>query len=329
MAKAHYQEPTGRIVAGVGKVAVPAELVVWPAGWIETTKYEPFLMDEQGAREVIAAFGALGVDLPVDYHHASIDPTQRLDGAAPAAGWITALRWDPARGLVASVNWTERAAGYIANREYRYHSPVGIVRNSDKRFIELVNVSLTNEPATINPKAIAAGRYAASGGHRIAAARPLRPIISKRGLNMLPERQEEQSVVAKLGGAEVIKIFKQTLFAIAAVARKADLLSLTELSGLFAPADLEALDVVLRKLSAMDTIGEGLDAPSGAPADSFSRNRDQVIAAGRAAFVLARRGRQTLVCSEAAWVNMALRDAGLPRMETPETSIRGIAIVAA
>lgn len=146
---------------------------------------------------------------------------------------------------------------------------------------------------------------------------------------MIPTRQDDQSIIDKLGGAEVIEQFKKTLFAIAGVVRKADLLSLTELSGLFAPADLEALDVVLRKLAAMDTIGQAPAEPSGAPADSFSRNRDRVITAGRKSFALARHGRQKLVCSEGAWVNMALRDAGLPRMETPETSIRGIASVAA
>ena len=50
----------------------------------------------------------------------------------------------------AALDDDERAAGYIASREYRYHLPVGFVRKSDKRFVELAHVALTNEPATIN-----------------------------------------------------------------------------------------------------------------------------------------------------------------------------------
>lgn len=150
----------------------PDELVIWPPGWIQTTKYEPFLLDDQAAAEVIAAFEALGTDLVIDYEHATLYAEQRDGTAAPAAGWITALKWDEQRGLLASVKWTQRAAGYIASGEYRYHSPVAVVRQADRRMVELCHASLTNEPATINAQALAASRYAASlsVGHRSVAA---------------------------------------------------------------------------------------------------------------------------------------------------------------
>ena len=105
---------------------------------------------------------------------------------------------------------------------------------------------------------------------------------------MNPARQGEASVVERVGGAEVIEQFKKSLGAIAAVARKADLVELRELAQLFFPADLEALDLVLSKLDAMDRVTAVSDAPPDSPVDSFARPHayelkiERMIAAGRA-----------------------------------------------
>ncbi len=68
------------------------------------------------------------------------------DVQAPAAGWIKdlILKQD---GVYASVEWTEKAAQYLAAKEYRYLSPVVSVRESDRKALLLHSAALTNTPA--------------------------------------------------------------------------------------------------------------------------------------------------------------------------------------
>jgi phage I-like protein len=44
------------------------------------------------------------------------------------------------------VEWTEKAKKYLANREYRYLSPVFLKKVSDNKVMRLINVALTNQP---------------------------------------------------------------------------------------------------------------------------------------------------------------------------------------
>jgi phage I-like protein len=81
----------------------------------------------------------------IDYEHQTLAGTE-----APASGWIKAMKGLIDRGAegiwAVGVEWTDKARTYIANREYRYVSPVFLVRKSDQRVIELINVALTNQP---------------------------------------------------------------------------------------------------------------------------------------------------------------------------------------
>ena len=123
---------------------VPTEIQVIPAGYHSTPK-GAFLCDAESAALVLAAFAGRQNDMVVDYEH------QTLEGCeAPAAGWIKSVAGLVNRGVdgiwAVGVEWTERARQYIANREYRYLSPVFMVRKSDGRVTELINVALTNQP---------------------------------------------------------------------------------------------------------------------------------------------------------------------------------------
>lgn len=118
-----------------------------------------WLMDAQAGRAVIAAFKRRGRDIVIDYEHQTFDDSARgSDGTAPAAGWITGLRWVENTGLIAACKWTERGAAFVGNREYRYQSPVFRVDSGD-RVCELLHVALTNDPATLRARPIAAKRY--------------------------------------------------------------------------------------------------------------------------------------------------------------------------
>jgi len=130
--------------AGDGSVTPPTEIQLSPPGWVQTETKGRYLMDAQARRAVVDAVGRLGRDLVIDYHHQSL-----TSDVAPAAGWITALddRGDgPKGGLWARVNWTDRAASYLQQREFRYLSPVLLVGKADRRPQTIHSVALTNVP---------------------------------------------------------------------------------------------------------------------------------------------------------------------------------------
>ncbi len=120
----------------------PEYIQVLPAGIVHTEKYGDFVVDDEAKRAIIADFAARENDLVIDYEH------QTLTGQeAPAAGWIKELVDRGPDGLWARVEWTPRAAAYLANKEYRYFSPVVFKRVSDGRIVRLHSGALTNTPA--------------------------------------------------------------------------------------------------------------------------------------------------------------------------------------
>lgn len=119
---------------------VPEEIQVIPHGYHETPKGN-FLCDAESAAEILRHFGAQINDMVIDYEHQTLS-----GGEAPAAGWIKGLVDKGDDGIWATVEWTERARAYIKNKEYRYVSPVFLVRETDKRVVKLINVALVNQP---------------------------------------------------------------------------------------------------------------------------------------------------------------------------------------
>ena len=149
----------------------PAEFQVLPVGKIEINGEKPVHLDEQGAQEIIAAFKTRGNDMVIDYEHQTLSEAQ-----APAAGWIKDLVWKGKEGLWAIVEWTQKAKDYLDNREYRYFSPVMALRATDRSIIKLINVALTNTPATNN----------------------LRPIVAKLQMDLSTTNDKEDNMLEKL-----------------------------------------------------------------------------------------------------------------------------------
>lgn len=119
----------------------PEWFLLFREGWNEIESEGKFLIDRQAYEEVTAYFTKRGNDLVIDYEHSTIEGEK-----APAAGWITDLRYVDGGGIEARVTWIEEAADYIGKGEYRYFSPVFFVRKSDKRVIGVHSVALTNAP---------------------------------------------------------------------------------------------------------------------------------------------------------------------------------------
>jgi phage I-like protein len=136
---------------------VPTEVLVVPWGEVESRNGR-FVLDAEAAERVVAAFDAQRTDLPIDYEHQTLGGTYASPtGQAPAAGWIKRLvlrAEGEAPGLFAVVEWTEAARAQLAGRQYRYLSPVAIVRKADRRVVAIHSVALTNKPAIVGAQPI-------------------------------------------------------------------------------------------------------------------------------------------------------------------------------
>lgn len=148
-----------RTIAGL-KLAVHeddtklSQIVVMPDGDVKS-KAGDFTVDKEAFDLIESAFKEQGNEIVIDYEHQTLGGEwSSPDGTAPAAGWIKALRHEPGKGIVASVQWTERAREMIKTEEYKYLSPVFQLKNT--RPIRLHSVAITNSPAIQGIPALAA-----------------------------------------------------------------------------------------------------------------------------------------------------------------------------
>jgi phage I-like protein len=129
------------IILEAGSGGAPEWIHLLPLGTLELTdNRDPIQVDQESLHQVIAAWQKRGNDLVIDYEHKTLSGEE-----APAAGWIKEMQARP-DGLWARVDWTERAANYIKNKEYRYFSPV-LPLDEARRPTALLNAGLTNFPA--------------------------------------------------------------------------------------------------------------------------------------------------------------------------------------
>lgn len=164
--------------------ALPTEFRLFQFGDNPTRK-GTFKLDEAGAASVMAAYKQHGIDLHFDYEHQTF-ASETNGKAAPAAGWFAPeVRTD---GLWAvNVRWTPRAAEMLKGREYRYFSPT-FATDADKRITRLVNVALTNLPATENQQALIAA------SERATQQQPMRTSMNINTLIGLKDDASEDAV---------------------------------------------------------------------------------------------------------------------------------------
>lgn len=128
---------TGRSVELSG---VPTEIKILPFGRVHSQKGD-FNVDNESFELIRKQFKDRKIDLVIDYEHQTLADVQ-----APAGGWIKELyRGEDA--IIAKVEWTAKAAEYLKNKEYRYLSPVVLVRKRDQKAMAIHSVALTNTPA--------------------------------------------------------------------------------------------------------------------------------------------------------------------------------------
>jgi phage I-like protein len=120
----------------------PTEFRIFRKGENPTEK-GTFLFDDQAAASVMANYALRGKVLRIDYNHGTTiqDPTPEM--AIAAGSFVPEVR--DGELWATNVQWTARAAGYLAAGEYCEFSPLF---NHDKNRITWVrNLALTNLPA--------------------------------------------------------------------------------------------------------------------------------------------------------------------------------------
>lgn len=130
-------------LTGIDAESLPTEVLIFKFGENKTSK-GTFVLDEAGAKSIMDAYAEHGVELHFDYEH-----DNRI-----AAGWF-APAVKPEGVAASNIRWTPPATEKLVNREYRYTSPMFQV-DAKKRITRLINVALTNLPATKNAQALVA-----------------------------------------------------------------------------------------------------------------------------------------------------------------------------
>jgi phage I-like protein len=139
--------------------APPTEFLIWPFGEIATTK-GTFLFDDSAAQSVLDSWQAYGNRLTIDYEHKAVDPNRRAGDGRSAGSFLLELRDD---GLYAiDVRWTPPAFEQLSNKEWLYFSPYFSAEEDSGRILELINLALTNIPATRNMTPLVAAHRSTS-----------------------------------------------------------------------------------------------------------------------------------------------------------------------
>ena len=182
------------IIAAIQAVKdAPEWFLLFKEGWNDIEGEGKFLVDFPAFTFVAGEFNRRGNDMVIDYEHATINGDK-----APAAGWISELRYTEGRGIEAKVTWISEAAEYISKGEYRYFSPVFYVRKSDKRLVGVHSVALTNAPKTNNLTPILAKLGEAFKEKEDMAMEFLKKLIAKLGLKAEASEDEVLNAVGTI-----------------------------------------------------------------------------------------------------------------------------------
>ena len=192
----------------MGVLGQPVELGAEPKGVIQLVPLGRFVYHNPAFNngeprefditpEVIEQFIASKepADVVVDYEHQTLG-----QGEAPASGWIKELIDGGERGLLGRVEWTERAKGLIAAKEYRYVSPTilkGVLSKTEpgKRIpYKLHSVALVNSPYIGNIEPVACKATKASMEER--QMKKFKEWLASLGIKLDDNATEDQLVAA-------------------------------------------------------------------------------------------------------------------------------------
>lgn len=130
-----------------------------PWGVVQTTN-GAYVMDDEAAAAIVAAFAKHGTALPIDREHETLPENTPAAGSRGAVGWIEEVYAEPGNALMGKVRWTDEGRALIRAEAFRYLSPVLMVRKSDRRAVSLHSAAMTNKPAIPKMDRLAASQTA-------------------------------------------------------------------------------------------------------------------------------------------------------------------------
>lgn len=144
------QEAAALRSASLAGEPVPTRILLAPWGKVASTNGD-FVVDDESLTLAAAAFDEHGTDVPIDYEHQTLGGTYASpSGQAPAAGWIKRIVGENGTGVFAEIEWTRQALKLLTSKQYRYLSPVAIIRKADRKLVAIHSAALTNKPAIAN-----------------------------------------------------------------------------------------------------------------------------------------------------------------------------------
>lgn len=200
---------------GIEVSGAPEEIKLLPIGFVHSEKGN-FTVDNESFDLIQKAFKGRKLDIVIDYEHQTLENVQ-----APAGGWIKELKLGE-DAIIAKVEWTPKAQEYLQNKEYRYLSPVVMVRNKDLKAIQIHSVALTNTPAIdgmfpiVNSLNIEDNMDISENGGQKMELEKLTKLLG------LPDGATEEEVLKALEAAGAAKTETKTLEANPPVEKKED-----------------------------------------------------------------------------------------------------------
>ena len=182
----------------------PTEFRLFKRGDNETSK-GLFVFDDASAISVLAAFAAHGLDkLPIDYDHKMLRAASGPEGGKAAGWFLPAVRngelW------ATQVTWTPAAAQAIRDAEFRFVSPAAF--HSDGHIDELINVAITNLPATVGQQALVAATKQIG---EVSPTKPEKPNVPEKLFALLgAENEAEATIVVKTWNTNMAALMTAT-----------------------------------------------------------------------------------------------------------------------
>ncbi len=194
---------------------LPCEFCIFSFGTTSTLKGD-YQLDAESAYALMAAAKDYGNRLTIDYEHQALsDPPI----PAPAAGsYLLELRADGVYAV--DVKWTDKAAAMLRAKEYLYFSPA-FTADKQGRPNRLLNVALTNIPATKNMQSlVAANLIQETRMHTVLTALSLKQDSSEaEALSAVTKLSEERKQLLAATGKENVA---EAIGSIAALKQQAE-----------------------------------------------------------------------------------------------------------
>lgn len=187
--------------------AAPVDFRIIPAGEFRSWDGRPtecanWICTEEDGRRIVAELLARQSPRVIDYEHNTLRAKQ--DGTkAVAAGWFKNAEWRADGVWLIGVDWTAQAAQEIADKAYRFVSPVFSFDPNSGRVGSLLYAALTNDPGLdglTDLAALAAGLLLLPPTNPMENSMPemLKKLLAALGLQETATEAEALSAVAGL-----------------------------------------------------------------------------------------------------------------------------------